>query len=242
MKGKKREQKRSEIIMANLEPKTKKFRVGCLNLFIIIAASTIIATGISVWAVFTFIFPDEFKPVRLSSIEKQELNAKLKQVKFFQISQNVTKDQQRMDENTPIEPGPYKENALSREFILTEREINALFMKNSELGKRLAVDLSEDLTSAKLLLPINEDIPFIGGKMLKVTAGLELACAEGRPIVVLKGVSIWGIPLPGSWLGNLKNVDLIKKYGDEGGFWETFSAGIEAIKVGEGSLCIRLKE
>ena len=32
--------------------------------------------------------------------------------------------------------------------------------------------------------------------------------ANGRPVMVLKGVSVWGVPLPNAWLGNLKNIDL----------------------------------
>ena len=228
--------------MASLESKSKKFRFGCLNLFVIIVVSTILATGVSVWAVYTFMFPDEFKPVRLSAIEEQQLNDKLEKIESFQTSQGIVKDQRQLDKNTPMEIGPYKEDALSREFVLNEREINALLAKNSELGKRLAIDLSKDLASAKLLLPIDKDIPFVGGETLKVTAGLELAYTQGRPVIILKGVSIWGVPLPGSWLGNLKHVDLVKKYGNEGGFWEAFSAGIEAIKVEQGSLSIRLKE
>ena len=60
--------------------------------------------------------------------------------------------------------------------------------------------------------------------------------------MVLKGVSIWGVPLPNAWLGNLKNVDLVQEFGANQGFWSAFAAGIEGITVEEGSLRIRLRE
>jgi hypothetical protein len=65
--------------------------------------------------------------------------------------------------------------------------------------------------------------------------------AEGRPVVILKGVSLWGVPLPNAWLGYNKNIDLIKEYGDRG-FWKAFADGVEEIEVKEGKLRIKLKE
>lgn len=82
----------------------------------------------------------------------------------------------------------------------------------------------------------------MGGKTLKVSAGTELAYANGRPIVILKGVSVWGVPIPNAWLGNLKNVDLVKEFGGDEGFWKTFAEGIEDIHIVEGELKIKLLE
>ena len=51
-----------------------------------------------------------------------------------------------------------------------------------------------------------------------------------------------GVPLPNAWLGGLKNIDLVKEFGADEGFWNTFSAGVDSISVVEGFLNIRLKE
>ena len=51
-----------------------------------------------------------------------------------------------------------------------------------------------------------------------------------------------GIPIPNAWLGGLKNVDLIREFGDAGGFWEAFAKGVEDIQVEEGKLKITLRE
>ncbi|MDH3378077.1 MAG: arginine N-succinyltransferase, partial [Gammaproteobacteria bacterium] len=53
--------------------------------------------------------------------------------------------------------------------------------------------------------------------------------------------SIMGVPLPNAWLGGIKNIDLVREYGDEG-FWKAFDAGVEEVSVDEGRLRIVLKK
>ena len=86
------------------------------------------------------------------------------------------------------------------------------------------------------------DFPVLGGKTLRFNAGVEMAYREGRPIVVLKGVSIMGVPIPNAWLGNLKNIDLVQEFGTDAGFWKSFSEGVDNIHVVEGTIKIKLKE
>ena len=69
-----------------------------------------------------------------------------------------------------------------------------------------------------------------------------LGYENGRPVVALKGVSLGGIPIPNAWLGNLKNRNLVKEFGSEGGFWKLFSDGVADLKVREGHILIKLKE
>ena len=59
---------------------------------------------------------------------------------------------------------------------------------------------------------------------------------------MLKGVSVFGVPIPNAWLGNLKNVDLVAEFGGNQGFWKTFADGVETIQVTDGQLLINLKE
>ena len=105
-----------------------------------------------------------------------------------------------------------------------------------------AIDLADNLASVKMIIPLDPDFPILGGKTLKANAGAELAYANGRPIVILKGISVWGVPIPNAWLGNLKNVDLVKEFGGDEGFWKSFSDGVENIRVIVGELKIKLKE
>jgi hypothetical protein len=71
---------------------------------------------------------------------------------------------------------------------------------------------------------------------------MELRLIKGKPSAVLKGVSVMGVPLPNAWLGNMKNINLIKEFGQAGGFWQAINEGVEVIEVKEGRLRIKLKE
>jgi hypothetical protein len=82
----------------------------------------------------------------------------------------------------------------------------------------------------------------MGGQILKVRAGLELAYRNNKPIVILKGISLMGVPIPNAWLGGLKNIDLVDEYGADAGFWKSFADGVNSIAVSEGKLRIELKE
>jgi hypothetical protein len=89
---------------------------------------------------------------------------------------------------------------------------------------------------------VDPDFPILGGKTIKVTAGVELGLNNGQPSAVLKGVSVWGVPLPNAWLGNMKNKDMIQEFGQAGGFWQAMRDGMEEIVVQDGKLRIKLKE
>jgi hypothetical protein len=120
--------------------------------------------------------------------------------------------------------------------------MNALLAKNTDLAQKLAIDLADNLVSAKLLIPLEEDFPVLGGKTLRFNAGVGMAYQNGRPIIILKGISIMGIPIPNAWLGGLKNIDLVNEFGVDPGFWRSFSEGVEHIQVTDGQINIKLKE
>ena len=227
---------------ANMHPTAPKSRLGWLKILAIVVVATTIATVVAVWTVTHYIFPKEFKPVTLSAMEEQVLDQKLERLDTFQKPRITRKQLPPATAGAPLEPERYSEENATRQIVLSEKELNSLLAKNTDLAKKLAIDLSDDLASAKLLLPLDEEFPLLGGQTFKVSAGLALAYSEGKPIVALTGVSIWGVPLPNAWLGNIKNVDLVREFGDKSGFWSAFAAGIEDIKIEEGTLRIKLKE
>jgi len=69
-----------------------------------------------------------------------------------------------------------------------------------------------------------------------------MAYLHDKPVIVLKGVSIMGVPIPNAWLGGLKNIDLVSEFGVDPGFWKSFSEGVEDIQVTDGQISIKLKE
>ena len=112
---------------------------------------------------------------------------------------------------------------------------------NNYLSEYFWLDI-KNIVSAKLLIPLEEDFPVLGGKTLRLNAGIGMAYEQEKPIIILKGVSIMGVPIPNAWLGGLKNVDLVDEFGVDPGFWKSFSEGVENIQVSDGKINIKLKE
>jgi hypothetical protein len=187
--------------------------------------------------IYTFLFPGEFKPVKLSEKEQLQLEQKLNR-----LDTSTAPSTRTSQSGNRLEPEKYTEEGASRAIEFSEKELNSLIASNTDMAQRLAIDLSDNLASAKLLIPVDPEAPVLGGKTIKVTAGMELAYANGKPIIILKGVSLWGVPIPNAWLGNVKNVDLIQEFGNDEGFWKAFADGVELIEVQEGKLMVELKE
>jgi hypothetical protein len=202
----------------------------------VILLTIILSVGITLWVINTYFFPSQFQPVELSQQENLKLDKKLMQFSWLAENSDPTLKHNR------LEPEKYSELGATRKISLTERELNALLAKNTNLANKLAIDLSDNMASGKLLMPMDEDFPIIGGKTIKISAGMELAFVKNRPIIKLKGVSIMGVPIPNAWLGGLKNVDLVNEFGQDEGFWKAFADGVEDIQIAEGNLNIRLKE
>lgn len=217
---------------------------------LLIVLFTIVATiAGTYWVLKTYIFATAFTPVSLSAKEEKTLAAKLSALgyKTGPTSPSHEKDRGKVrsdeiDEEGFLKPERYSEENAPREISFTERELNALLAKNTDLARKLAIDLAEGLVSAKLLIPLEEDFPVLGGKTLRFNAGVGMVYQHDKPVIILKGVSIMGIPVPNAWLGELKNIDLVSEFGTEPGFWKSFSEGVQDIQVTEGRIKIMLKE
>lgn len=204
--------------------------------FGIVVITVFITASVGYWLVTSYLFPTAFTPVVLSEKDQQRLDHKLERLGIG-AGGNTGASRQKT-----LEPEAYSEADASRDIDFSEKEFNALLAKNTDLASKLAFDFSDNLASAKLLVNLDPDFPILGGKTLKVTAGMEIKLANGKPSAILKGVSVWGVPLPNAWLGNLKNTDLNKEFGEAGGFWQAINEGVEEVEVKEGKLHIKLKE
>ena len=226
--------------VASTPPRQRHFSGWQVATFVLLAI--LLTLGMTLWIGYLTLFPDEFTPVTLNAREQRILDEKLQDLERLQDRPAVDHPPRSASDAAPLKPEPYSEAGASREISLSEKELNALIATNTDLASRLAIDLSDDLASAKLLVPLDPSAPILGGKTLKLSAGMELRYAEGKPVVMLRGVSIWGVPLPNAWLGGIKNIDLIQEFGTEPGFWQAFADGVEGIEVREGRVRIRLKE
>ena len=222
----------------NAKEQGQKKRLSGIKLFFLVIGIAVVTSILTVWLSTLYFFPKQFKPVELSKSESQALADKLDRLDQTTRSKTALADK----DGKVLTPGKYSEDAASRHLAFSERELNALLAKNTALAEKLVIDLSDNLASAELILPLDPDLPILDGKTLKLSAGLEFRYEDAKPVVMLRGISLWGVPLPNSWIGGIKNVDLVKEFGGDQGFWKAFSKGIEYIRVEEGKLSVQLKE
>lgn len=210
----------------------------------IVIITMLVTAGVTYWLVRTYIYAKDFTPVELSAQERHELDAKLRVLGYTPDSVQAAEPDAagRESDEQWLRPEAYSEAGARREVSFSERELNGMIAKNRDLAKKVAVDLGDDLVSARILVPVDPDFPVLGGKTLRLSTGVEMAFRDAKPVIVLKGVSVMGIPVPNAWLGGWKNVDLINEFGDSDGFWQSFADGVDNIRVEQGSLKIELRE
>ena len=210
----------------------------------IVGLVVLLTAGATFWLIRTYVYPADFRPVELSEREQTELDDKLIAIGLdpVELLPNAERSEPLFDSDGRLRPERYVEDADARDIRLSERELNALVASSPEFARRFAIDLSDNLASARVLVPLDPDFPVLGGKTLRINAGVELDYRNDRPVVVLRGVSVMGVPIPDAWLGGLRNVDLVQQFGGSGGFWQAFSAGIELLEIEDGQLHLKLAE
>ncbi len=231
------------------EQKEAKKGFSGLQVVGIVFGAVIVTVIVTLLAARAYLFPKPFDPVVLTPVEQQQLELKLDMLDSSGAMQPVsngrekeTEPQSDYTEDGRLQPQAYSEEGASRDVSFTEREVNALIATNTDFADKLAIDLADNLISARMLVPVDQDFPMLGGKIIRVKAGVELAYKEGQPVVRLRGVSLMGVPLPNAWLGGLKNIDLVSEFNAEEGFWKAFADGVESISVTDGTILVRLKE
>lgn len=226
----------SESMPAAEQPPVKSGFSG-KQLALVVLAAIVVTAGATFFLVRTYVFPAEFEPVTLSAKEERRLDSKLRRLGWQRESPS-----RDTGDDQPLEPEAYSESDGDRQVTLSEKELNALVGGNPDFSRRVAIDLADDLASAKILIQIPEDFPVMAGRIVRVNAGLEIRLTDARqPVIALKGVSVMGVPIPNAWLGNLKNVDLVGEFGDRG-FWKAFADGVEDLQVRDGELYVKLRE
>ena len=228
-----------ENIAQEKEMRKKGFRG--IHVFWIVIGTILLTVAVTFWVLRTSIYAKDFKPVQLDQKEQTVLDTKLRMLGYEPEPAPAVEPGRETDQQW-LRAERYREDLAKGTLNFTERELNSLLAKSPDMARRVAMDLSDNMVSARILVPVDPDFPLLGGKTLRVSTGLEMAYRSGRPIVILKGVSILGVPIPNSWLGGLKNVDLIGEFGDEQGFWSGFAQGVEDIQVQDGYLSIKLKQ
>lgn len=225
-----------------------------LKILLIILLTILLTMGITIFIIRTYVFPSDLTPVVLNAKEESKLDKKLSQLGWQADTSSTSKTsssgqgskesvaEERVSEADELTPEPYRELEGDRQVTFSEKEVNAMIGNNPDFARRVAIDFSDELASAKILVPIPEDFPIMPGQILRVNAGIDIHLDDTRrPVVALVGVSLMGVPIPNAWLGNMKNVNLVGEFGDSG-FWNSFADGVEDLQVRDGELYIKLRE
>jgi len=124
---------------------------------------------------------------------------------------------------------------------LTERELNALFHHNTNLGDKVKFELADNAIYARIRTELDEKIPVVGGQILKMKACFLLKDTEQHPAIILNDVTVWGISLPNAWLAELKGKNIIADLGIQSSK-NSASSGIKDIQVHDGQITIELAD
>ena len=226
------------------ETPPQTFRLSGLQTLVLAGLIIVVTVLLTSWWMNKNIYAAPFTPTALTAAEQLVLKSKLARLteEDHNPSANTARAVLTNSATTPLEPEPYSEDESKREIRLSEKELNALIAKDPETAKHVAVDLAKDLVSVKLLVPMAKDFPVLGGKTLRVNLGVVLKYTNNKPVVAIRGMSLGGIPIPQSWWGEIKNLNLVEQFGRKGGFWDQFAKGVENIDIQEGQLRVKLKE
>ncbi|MCE9519535.1 MAG: hypothetical protein K8R87_08285 [Verrucomicrobia bacterium] len=156
-----------------------------------------------------------FKPVQLSPVEQQALEKKL------QV------------------PAAAADPAKS--IVLSEREING-WLQEQGLGEHLKVSIGSSGITVSALLPVDGEVPFIGGKTVRFKIALNAQLdAKHHLALQISNVAVGGISPPNAWLGGIKGQDLLAD-AELDPTAKAFVAGIKSVEFSSGEIRVQLNE
>lgn len=131
----------------------------------------------------------------------------------------------------------------SKVLKLTERELNGLLNANTDLGKSVRLEFAQDAVNAYLVVPIPQDFPVGGGKMLRARGRFRLSLGNGgEPYAVLEDLTVFGLSLPKAWLGGLKGENLLGQAMGGGHSRSPVLQGIKSLRVEPGALVLEVND
>ncbi len=156
-----------------------------------------------------------FKPVQLSPAEQQELEKKIS--------------------------GGTAVSDPAKTIVLSEREING-WLQEQRLGDHLKVSINDGGITASALLPVDGDVPFIGGRTVRFKIALNARLdAKHHLALYVSDVAVGGISPPNAWLGGIKGHDLLAD-AELDPTAKAFAAGIKSVKIGSGEIRVLLSD
>jgi hypothetical protein len=197
---------------------TKK--IVLITLAVILGCAGIAAATGAIWVKQNF-YPSAMTPVSLTAKEQAEYDSKLQAL------------------NNPAAIPPDEAN---RTIIVNEREVNA-YLAQQQLGESVQVKFGEGQVSAAVIFTAPEDFPIMPNQKIRLrfTFGTSLS-AEHKLSLKLDDLSLGGISLPNSWIGDIKGLDLVAENVESDPALQKFIAGIQSLDIHNGTLRVVLNK
>ncbi len=197
---------------------TKK--VVLITLAVILGCAGIAAATTAFWVKHT-LYPSAMTPVSLTVKEQAEFDSKLEALN---------------------NPAAVPADDPSRTLVITEREVNA-YLAQQQLGESVQVKFGEGNISAAIIITAPDDFPLLPSKKIRMrfTFGTSLT-PEHKLALQLDDLSLGGISLPNSLIGDIKGTDLIADNVESDPALQKFLAGIQSLEIHNGTLKLRLNK
>lgn len=197
---------------------TKK--IILITLAVILGCAGIAAATGAIWVKQNF-YPSAMTPVSLTAKEQAEYDSKLQAL------------------NNPAAIPPDEAN---RTIVVSEREVNA-YLAQQQLGESVQVKFGEGQVSAAIIFTAPEDFPIMPNQKIRLrfTFGTSLS-AEHKLSLKLDDLSLGGISLPNSWIGDIKGLDLVAENVESDPALQKFIAGIQSLDIHNGTLRLVLNK
>lgn len=189
-----------------------------ITLAVILGCAGIAAATGALWVRHTF-YPSPITPVSLTTAEKAEFDSKLQTLN-----------------------NPAAAEEASRTLLVSEREVNA-YLAQQQLGENVEVKFGEGNVSAAIIFQAPEDFPIFPNQKIRLrfTFGTSLT-PEHKLSLKLDDLSLGGISLPNSWIGDIKGVDLVAENVEHDPALQKFLAGIKSLDIHHGTLRLVLNK
>lgn len=210
---------------------TSTWKKKLLIVLVVILGCCGVTAAATAWWVKRNIYASPFQPVNLTGQEKAAFDQKVT------VLTNGATAQTAVDPKTAEQKVSDDKRTLS----VSEKEINA-FLAERGLGERIKVHLAAGNIEATALVPMDKDVPVLGGKTLRLRLDLAGNIGSGQNALRIADVSVGGVPLPNAWLGDLKGVNLIASDIETDPVVKRFVAGIRQLEISDGAIRVLLNE
>lgn len=178
------------------------------------------AASAAIWYQYNF-NAGRFKGVQLTPPEQQVLDGKIEVIKH----------------GSPASPVVNPAKLL----VFSEREING-YLQGQGMGDYLKVSLGSGSMSATALIPVDKEVPLIGGRTVRVKIALSPRIEASHQLALyLSDLSIGGISPPNAWMGGIKGTNLFEDAKSDP-VMKGLSEGIKDLQIKDGELRLILND